>query len=144
MQLRIAIAIVAAAVTGFAATQAATTKPASTQQKKKSVHHYVKRSAPVKTTGRTSVRTTAKTPVKTAAKTRSTYHPAQSQPTPERCKEIQDALSKKGYLHGDATGKWDSDSMDALRRFQKDQNLDATGKLDSLTLIALGCRSQCN
>jgi peptidoglycan hydrolase-like protein with peptidoglycan-binding domain len=59
-------------------------------------------------------------------------------PTPDRYKEIQDALAKKGYLHGDATGAWDQESADALRRFQQDQNLQPSGKLNSLSLIALG------
>jgi peptidoglycan hydrolase-like protein with peptidoglycan-binding domain len=59
-------------------------------------------------------------------------------PTPDRYKEIQDALAKKGYLHGEATGAWDQESADALRRFQQDQNLQPSGKLDSLSLIALG------
>ena len=59
-------------------------------------------------------------------------------PTPDRYKEIQDALAKKGYLHGDPTGVWDQSSADALRRFQEDQNLQASGKLDSLSIIALG------
>jgi peptidoglycan hydrolase-like protein with peptidoglycan-binding domain len=59
-------------------------------------------------------------------------------PTPDRYKEIQDALAKKGYLHGDPTGVWDQNSADALRRFQQDQNLQASGKLDSLSIIALG------
>jgi peptidoglycan hydrolase-like protein with peptidoglycan-binding domain len=69
---------------------------------------------------------------------RSTWHSAQAAPTPERYKEIQQALAQKGYLHGEPTGVWNQDSMDALRRFQHDQNLESTGKLDSLSLIALG------
>ena len=59
-------------------------------------------------------------------------------PTPDRYKEIQDALAKKGYLHQDPSGNWDDQSADALRRFQQDQNLEPTGKLDSLSIIALG------
>jgi hypothetical protein len=62
----------------------------------------------------------------------------QSVPTPERYKEIQEALARKGYLHGEASGVWNPDSADALRRFQQDQNLQASGKLDSLSIIALG------
>jgi len=59
-------------------------------------------------------------------------------PTPDRYKEIQDALARRGYLHGDATGAWDQESADALRRFQQDQNLEPSGKLNSLSIIALG------
>lgn len=59
-------------------------------------------------------------------------------PSPERYKEIQQALIDKGYFQGSATGAWGSDSTEALRRFQQDQKLEPTGKLDSLSLIALG------
>ena len=62
----------------------------------------------------------------------------QRNPTPERYKEIQEALIAKGYLKGPATGSWDADSIAAIKRFQTDQKLDADGKLESLTLIALG------
>jgi len=73
------------------------------------------------------------------AVTRQSWRASQSQPTPERYKQFQEALIAKGYLHGEATGVWDQASMDAMRRFQKDQNLEPTGKPDqSLTIIALG------
>jgi peptidoglycan hydrolase-like protein with peptidoglycan-binding domain len=62
----------------------------------------------------------------------------QQAPTPERYKEIQQALIGKGYLQGEATGEWGPDCVDALRRFQTDQNLTADGKIGSLSLIALG------
>ena len=35
-------------------------------------------------------------------------------------------------------GVWGADSIDALKRFQKDQNLDGDGKLGALSLIGLG------
>jgi hypothetical protein len=38
----------------------------------------------------------------------------------------------------DATGTWSQNSVDALKRFQQDQNLDPSGKINSLSLIALG------
>ena len=44
----------------------------------------------------------------------------------------------EGYLQGEPTGQWDQSSLEALRRFQQDQNLQPSGKLDSLSLIALG------
>ena len=37
-----------------------------------------------------------------------------------------------------ANGTWDQASADALKRFQTEQNLECTGKIDSLSLIALG------
>jgi peptidoglycan hydrolase-like protein with peptidoglycan-binding domain len=62
----------------------------------------------------------------------------QQAPSPERYKEIQQALTSKGYLQGDPTGEWGPDSVDALKRFQSDQNLMPDGKINSLSLIALG------
>lgn len=67
-----------------------------------------------------------------------TRRSSQQAPTPERYKEIQQALAAKGYLHGEASGTWDADSADALKRFQADQNLTPDGKINSLSLIALG------
>jgi peptidoglycan hydrolase-like protein with peptidoglycan-binding domain len=79
----------------------------------------------------------AKAPIRRAssARTRRNY---QAAPTPERYKEIQQALASKGYFKGEVNGAWGSDSVDALRRFQGEQNLDPDGKLGSLSLIALG------
>ena len=59
-------------------------------------------------------------------------------PNPERYKEIQQALAAKGYLNAAPSGVWDNESADALRRFQRDQNLEPSGKLNSMSLIALG------
>jgi Putative peptidoglycan binding domain len=72
-----------------------------------------------------------------ATPTRPPYQ-RQMQPTPERYKEIQQALVSRGYLRTDPSGTWDQETMDAMRRFQEDQNIDPTGKIDSLSLIALG------
>lgn len=72
-----------------------------------------------------------------------TWRNRQLTPTPERYKQIQQALSSKGYLSPEqATGKWDDTSTEALRKFQADQNLDANGKINSLSLIALGLGPQ--
>ena len=62
----------------------------------------------------------------------------QMAPSPERYREIQQALASKGYFHGEPNGEWGSDSIDALKRFQTDQNLMPDGKISSLSLIALG------
>ena len=65
--------------------------------------------------------------------------PRQLQPTADRYRQIQDALVAKGYLKAEqATGSWDQNSVDALKRFQAEQKLDATGKITSMSLIALG------
>ena len=64
--------------------------------------------------------------------------PTQQQPTTDRYKEIQQALADKGYFQGPVDGAWNPGSVEALKRFQKDQNLDPDGKIGSLSLIALG------
>jgi hypothetical protein len=71
--------------------------------------------------------------------TQASWRNTQRTPTPERYKEIQQALATKGYLQTAApSGVWDTHSVEALKKFQQDQNLDPSGKLDSLSLIALG------
>ncbi|MBZ5676780.1 MAG: peptidoglycan-binding protein [Acidobacteriia bacterium] len=62
----------------------------------------------------------------------------QREPAPERYKEIQQSLADKGYFAGPVNGTWNSDSVEALKRFQRDQNIGDDGKLGSLSLIALG------
>lgn len=72
------------------------------------------------------------------ARTKPGWRSSQQLPTPDRYREIQQALMQRGYLSGAATGVWDAPSIDAMKRFQQDQSLKPTGKLSSLTLIALG------
>jgi hypothetical protein len=60
-------------------------------------------------------------------------------PSADRYREIQQALATKGYLKPeDATGTWNTTSADALKKFQAEQNIDSSGKINSLSLIALG------
>ncbi len=113
--------------------------------------------APPKTTaartaGTTAKKSPAKSPAKAPARGSASAHKAttkkapvttwrnrQMTPTPERYKEIQDALVAKGYLRPEETGNgWNQASVDALRRFQGEQNIEASGKINSLSLIALG------
>ena len=76
-----------------------------------------------------------------AAKSRRTAHAApayQLHPDTERYQEIQKALADRGYFKGEAKGQWGEDSIDALRRFQTDQRLQDDGKINALSLSALG------
>jgi peptidoglycan hydrolase-like protein with peptidoglycan-binding domain len=75
---------------------------------------------------------------RSARRARVSWRNRQLHPTPSRYQEIQQALIDKKYLQGAATGRWDEECEEALRRFQREQNLEPTGKLDSLTLIGLG------
>jgi Putative peptidoglycan binding domain len=73
------------------------------------------------------------------AKNAVTWRNRQLAPSQDRYREIQQALASKGYLQTEqATGTWDQNSTGALKRFQAEQNLDASGKINSLSLIALG------
>src|SRR5262249_5124342 len=68
-----------------------------------------------------------------------TWRNRQTVPSPARYRQIQEALAGKGYLRlEDATGAWNQTSIEALKRFQSDQNIESTGKINSLSLIALG------
>jgi len=106
---------------------------ASATSKKKSIATATKK--PAATTS-TSAARRGKTSARRPAVT---WRNRQLQPTPERYKEIQQALAAKGYLHPeDATGAWTPASSEALKKFQTNQNLEASGKVNSLSLIALG------
>jgi peptidoglycan hydrolase-like protein with peptidoglycan-binding domain len=71
-------------------------------------------------------------------RSRASWRNRQLHPTEERYAEIERALAEKGYLKVAPNGKWDEASTEAVREFQRDQKLEPSGKLDSLTLIALG------
>lgn len=62
----------------------------------------------------------------------------QQAPTQDRFTEIQQVLITRGYLQSAPAGAWDAATVDALKRFQEEQNLPPTGKITSLSLIALG------
>ncbi len=96
---------------------------------------------PAQTTAKRSTKKKAASS-KSKKKTAVVRRVAQQQPTPERYKEIQQALAEKGYFHGSVDGVWGADSTEALKRFQREQNLEDDGKIGSLSLIALGLGPQ--
>jgi len=103
-----------------------------------------KKSAPARK-GATATRKPG-TPTKTASSRgkkapakRVTWRNRQMSPSSDRYREIQGALAAKGFLSPeDATGTWNQTSSDALKKFQAEQNLESSGKINSLSLIALG------
>jgi hypothetical protein len=112
-----------------------TTKKKSTT--KKSAHPVA--SASKKSSSTHTRATASKSGKKAPARRVVATHSRQMTPTTDRYKEIQQALSAKGYLTAEqANGRWDDSSSAALKKFQADQNLDANGKINSLSLIALG------
>jgi peptidoglycan hydrolase-like protein with peptidoglycan-binding domain len=67
--------------------------------------------------------------------------PTQKAPTPERISEIQSALAHNGYYQGTPTGKWDSNTISAMQKFQSDNGLSNSGKIDASSLQKLGLGS---
>jgi hypothetical protein len=55
---------------------------------------------------------------------------------------VQQALIERGYLQGEATGVWNAQSVEALKKFETEQTWKADGKIDSRGLIALGLGPQ--
>lgn len=66
----------------------------------------------------------------------------QTAPTPDRISEIQQALAKDGSFSGTANGKWDNNTVEAMKSFQTTHGLNPSGKLDARTLQKLGLGSQ--
>jgi peptidoglycan hydrolase-like protein with peptidoglycan-binding domain len=67
--------------------------------------------------------------------------PFQKAPTADRISEIQTALSRGGYFEGQPNGKWDSNTISAMQKFQSANGLNSSGKLDATTLQKLGLGS---
>src|SRR5215475_7901978 len=62
--------------------------------------------------------TTAAARKKAPAKKATTWRTRQLTPTPDRYREIQDALASKGYLKSEeASGAWNQGSIEALKKF---------------------------
>ena len=57
---------------------------------------------------------------------------------PDRTREIQEALIREHYLDGEATGKMDERTKDALTRYQNDNGWQSKIVPDSRALIKLG------
>ena len=73
------------------------------------------------------------------ARSATTWRNRQMAPTAERYRQIQEALAAKGYLRREeVNGVWNSSSIDAMKRFQAEQHIDSSGRINSLSLIALG------
>lgn len=58
--------------------------------------------------------------------------------TPDRTREIQDALIRQHYLTGEASGEWDARTQAAMEQFQADNGWQSKVTPDSRALIKLG------
>jgi peptidoglycan hydrolase-like protein with peptidoglycan-binding domain len=90
----------------------------------------------------TSSTTTASKPAATHKKKHhAKRQPSQKAPLPDRISEIQSSLARGGYYQGQPNGKWDSNTVAALQKFQSANGIEANGKLDAPTLQKLGLGS---
>jgi hypothetical protein len=124
------VAIFTATLAGLSAAETAA-KPA-TKKTAPTTKAVPKKSAPKKSTAPQS-KSPARRPATATKSTKTTKGKAgsrpapvvkryrQAQPTPDRYKEIQEALVAKGYLKGEPTGVWDAQSVEALKKFQSDK-----------------------
>lgn len=55
-----------------------------------------------------------------------------------RAQQIQQALAREHYLNGNPSGTWDSQTQEAMRRYQSDQGWQTKEVPDSRALIRLG------
>ena len=78
---------------------------------------------------------------KPGATTRTAKSRMQMAPTADRIKEIQTALAASNSYKGEPSGKWDDDSVAAMKHFQQVNGLNPSGKLDALSLQKLGLGS---
>jgi len=87
----------------------------------------VEKKAPVKKTSKRAIASQSK-------------RPASSQPDDDSVLQAQQALTAAGYHLGEPDGKSGPATTVALKKFQTDRHLPVTGKLDAITLAALGVR----
>jgi hypothetical protein len=132
----------ALAALAFGADQTTSTKKRTTTAKKGTpvtAAHKAPAKSPAKAPAKGTTTASARSKSGKKAPPRTTWRNRQTAPTPERYKEIQDALVAKGYLKPEDTGAgWNQNSVDALKHFQDEQKIEASGKINSLSLIALG------
>ena len=88
--------------------------------------------------------TTAHATIKHASKSRKSSHSSIRHEAMEsgRATEIQQALIKNGYLSGQPSGVWDSQSAAAMQKFQGDNGWQTRITPDSRALIKLGLGPQ--
>jgi Putative peptidoglycan binding domain len=57
---------------------------------------------------------------------------------PARAEQIQQALISAGDLHESPTGRWDTQTRDAMRRYQQQNGFGVTGMPDAKSLMKMG------
>jgi murein L,D-transpeptidase YcbB/YkuD len=90
---------------------------------------------------KTSVSSKSHSTTTTKKTSRKKKSKGQMAPTSDRITEIQQALAKDGSYSAAPTGKWDDNTVDAMKKFQTTHALNPSGKLDARTLEKLGLGS---
>src|ERR1700689_2580735 len=75
----------------------------------------------------TTTSTTAKSKSKTKKKPSKPTAHAQTAPAPDRIREIQSALKREGALDEEPNGKFDDNTVAAMKKYQGDHGLTPTG-----------------
>ena len=97
--------------------------------------------AQTKSSSSSSKSTLSKSRTSTKKTSRKKKDKGQMAPTAERITEIQQALAKDGSYSATPNGKWDDNTVEAMKKFQTTHALNPSGKLDALTLEKLGLGS---
>ncbi len=79
----------------------------------------------------------AKGRTSTSRRRRRAVYRGPTAPTPQRIREIQQALARSGHYRREATGKMDANTVAALSSFQEANGLQRTGKINAWTLRKL-------
>ncbi|MGH9470293.1 MAG: peptidoglycan-binding domain-containing protein [Terriglobia bacterium] len=142
-RLKIALLLLALCLIPAYAWGGASAKPA---RKTAQTHRSVKRSATASKTHRTSsVRHRRHS--RTAHSRRYTHRRSRRVPTRRaagleipaaRATEIQHALIQAGDLQGQPTGRWDTETRDAMKRYQQANGFATTGLPDAKSLMKMG------
>jgi peptidoglycan hydrolase-like protein with peptidoglycan-binding domain len=91
--------------------------------------------------GHASLHHGATTKLHKSVRTSTKMHESAGMPS-ERATEIQTALIKQGYLSGEPSGAWDSQTSAAMAKFQSDNGWQSKITPDSRGLIKLGLGPQ--
>ncbi len=142
-RIPLTLTVLAAGIFSMSATlpslEAATKRPSKPEQSGSSTHTSQKSAAKSASSKSSRTKKTGKSSAhgKSSKKTK-----GQAAPSADRIAEIQSALARKGAYTGEPSGKWDDSTIEAMRKFQDQNGLKPTGRLDAPTLQKLGLGSE--
>lgn len=132
--------VLAALVAGTHAVPATAAQSTATHPKK-AAHKAPSQASAAHSTKPSAAGKSAKSTGRKSSKRRNKRVRGQAAPTADRISEIQEALAQKGAFSGTPSGKWDDSTVEAMKKFQSSNGLNATGRLDAPTLQKLGLGS---